>query len=140
MLEICKGVPAVFCFKDAYNKDVTGIRDPVQTRAIHGEERALLTCDQDRIKDGYLFTTSSPCEMCAKNAKEHRIDTIYYIEPYPGISQTHICDSGDMDNRAKYQLFEGAIGRAYTQLYSPLMPLKDELKLRGIDSFKRKQL
>ena len=34
-------------------------------------------------------------------------------------------------------MFEGAIGRAYNQLYTPIMPYKDELKLRGFpDDFK----
>jgi hypothetical protein len=99
---------------------------------MHGEEKALLLCDQERVKGGYLFTTSSPCVMCSKNAKEHQISKIFYIEPYPGISQSHVCNSGANDNRAQYVLFEGAIGRAYTQLYTPVMPYKDELKVRGI--------
>lgn len=130
------GLPASYCFKDAYF-EITGDRNQVHTRALHGEEKALLLCDQEAIKGGYLFTTSSPCELCSKNAKEHKIKAIYYIEPYPGISQDHICDSGDMDNRARYQLFEGAIGRAYTQLFTPLMPYKDELELRGINKFRK---
>ena len=70
--------------------------------------------------------------MCAKNAKEHQIKKIYYIEPYPGISQSHVCNSGSPDNRAQYELFEGAIGRAYTQLYTPIIPYKDELEMRGV--------
>lgn len=98
---------------------------------MHGEEKALLQGRTPKIEGGCLFTTSSPCEMCAKNAKEHRISKIYYIEPYPGISQRHVCNSGSQNNRAQYILFEGAIGRAYTQLYTPILPYKDELLLRG---------
>lgn len=124
------GLPVAYCFKDAY-QTITDERNQVHTRSMHGEEKALLYCNQELIKGGYLFTTSSPCELCSKNAKEHFIKTIYYIEPYPGISQSHICDSGDEDNQAKYELFQGAIGRAYTQLFTPLMPYKDELALRG---------
>ncbi|MFT4142884.1 MAG: hypothetical protein QM644_00405 [Mobilitalea sp.] len=133
--EILRGLPASYCFKDAYC-EIVGDKNQVHTRAMHGEEKALLICDQKAIQNGYLFTTSSPCELCAKNAKEHRIKVIYYIEPYPGISQSHICDSGDISNRAQYRLFEGAIGRAYTQLFTPVMPYKDELELRGINEFK----
>lgn len=103
----------------------------MSARAMHGEEKALLQGRTPKIKGGCLFTTSSPCEMCAKNAKEHQISKIYYIEPYPGISQRHVCNSGDPNNRAQYILFEGAIGRAYTQLYTPILPYKDELSLRG---------
>lgn len=127
---LLNGLPASFCFKDI-NAKVSGSKNPMDARSMHGEEKALLQCDQQRVIGGYLFTTSSPCEMCAKNAKEHKIKKIYYIEPYPGISQKHICNSGKKDNRAEYVLFEGAIGRAYTQLYTPIIPYKDELELRG---------
>ena len=124
------GLPASFCFK-TLNEKVTGEKNPMSARAMHGEEKALLQGRTPKIKGGCLFTTSSPCEMCAKNAKEHQISKIYYIEPYPGISQRHVCNSGDPHNRAQYILFEGAIGRAYTQLYTPILPYKDELSLRG---------
>lgn len=125
------GLPACFCFKDL-NGAHTGERNPMEARSMHGEERALMLCDKKRAKGGYLFTTSSPCLMCAKNAKEHEIKKIYYIEPYPGISQSHVCNSGKEENRAQYELFEGAIGRAYNQLYTPIIPYKDELEVRGI--------
>lgn len=132
------GLPACYCFKDMHER-LTGSKNPMNARSMHGEEKALLLCDQQRVIGGFLFTTSSPCEMCAKNAKEHRISKIYYIEPYPGISQKHTCNSGESDNRAEYVLFEGAIGRAYTQLYTPILPYKDELELRGFpESFVRK--
>lgn len=127
---VLHGLPGSFCFK-SLNEDVTNEKNPMNARAMHGEEKALLQCNKERAIGGYLFTTSSPCEMCAKNAKEHRISLIYYIEPYPGISQNHVCNSGREDNRAQYVLFEGAIGRAYTQLYMPVLPYKDELTLRG---------
>lgn len=136
--DVLMGLPAAFCFKD-FQKSVTGENNPMAARAMHGEEKALLTCDQQRVRGGYLFTTSSPCEMCAKNAKEHHIKKIYFIEPYPGISQTHICDSGNENNRATYEFFEGAIGRAYTQLYTPVIPYKDELELRGLQDFKNSE-
>lgn len=136
LIDAFRGLPVAYCFKDAY-QEITGERNQVHTRSMHGEEKALLYCNQELIKGGYLFTTSSPCELCSKNAKEHFIKIIYYIEPYPGISQSHICDSGDEENQAKYELFQGAIGRAYTQLFTPLMPYKDELALRGFpDSFR----
>ncbi len=134
--EILAGLPFSYCFKDEY-QGVSGDRNQMNSRAMHGEEKALLTCDQKAVQGGYLFTTSSPCVMCAKNAKQHFIKYIYYIEPYPGIAQSHNCNSGDENNRAEYVLFEGAIGRAYTQLFTPIMPYKDELKLRGIDQMKR---
>jgi len=136
--QLC-GLPASFCFKDIHYR-ITGDKNPMDARSMHGEEKALSNCDQQRVKGGFLFTTSSPCEMCAKNAKNHQIKKIYYIEPYPGISQKHCCNSGVEDNRAQYVLYEGAIGRAYTQLYTPILPYKDELYLRGFpESFKKSE-
>ena len=98
---------------------------------MHGEEKALATCGKE-CENGFLFTTSSPCEMCSKNAKNHKIKCIYYIEPYPGISEDQYSRSGDKENVAKHILFTGAIGRAYTQMYTPIMPHKDILRCMGI--------
>ena len=59
---------------------------------------------------------------------------IYYIETYPGIAQSHVNSSGPKEGRAEFILYKGAIGVAYTKLYSPILPIKDELELRGIES------
>ena len=120
------GLPMAFCFKDIY-QDIIKQRDQIYTRALHGEERALSMCGNERAKGGYLFTTSSPCELCAKKAKEANISKIYYIEQYPGISHTHVIDVGDQSMRARYEFFVGAVGGAYVKLYTPIIPYKDEL-------------
>lgn len=125
-----KGLPFAFCFKDIY-QDILGQKDQIYTRALHGEERALAMCGNERAKGGYLFTTSSPCELCAKKIKEAGIKKIYYIEQYKGISQEHIINIGK--NRAEFILFTGAIGEAYIKLYTPLISYKDELKAVGYD-------
>lgn len=119
--EFC-GLPMRYCFKDI-NSD---IREPMKSRAMHGEEKALAMCGSE-CEGGFLFTTSSPCEMCAKNAKNHKIKRIYYIEPYPALSEKQYSHSGDKENRAEHILFTGAVGRAYTQMYTPLMQCKDIL-------------
>lgn len=78
--------------------------------------------------------------MCSKNAKNHQIKRIYYIELYPGISETQYSDSGDKSNRAEHILFTGAVGRAYMQMYTPIMPQKDILESLGIyDWFMKKE-
>ena len=121
------GLSLRYCFKDIH----IGSKNPMRSRAMHAEEKALADV-ADRCKNGYLFTTSSPCEMCSKNAKNHRIKKIYYIESYPGISESQYTQSGIADNRAEHILFTGAIGRAYSQMYTPIMPHKDILSLLGI--------
>lgn len=125
-----KGLPMAFCFKDIY-QDLIKQRDQIYTRALHGEERALAACGNTKAKGGNLFTTSSPCELCAKRAKEAGISIIYYIEQYPGISRDHIISIGPKETRAKYVPFVGAVGLAYTKLYTPLIPYKDELAAVG---------
>lgn len=63
------GLPMRYCFKDVH---LNYQKNPMRSRAMHAEEKALANCG-DKCQDGYLFTTSSPCEMCTKNAKNHKI-------------------------------------------------------------------
>lgn len=123
-----KGLPLAFCFKDIHQSMIKQ-RDQIYTRALHGEERALVSCDSERAKGGCLFTTSSPCELCAKKAKDAKIKKIYYIEQYPGISRSHIINFGHRSRWASYELFVGAVGSAYVKLYTPILPYKDELAI-----------
>lgn len=121
------GLPWRYCFKDVH----LDIKQPMRSRAMHAEEKALANVHENAV-NGCLFTTSSPCEMCTKNAKNHRIKKIFYIEPYPGISENQYSKSGDPNNYAEHILFTGAIGRAYTQMYNPIMPHKDVLEALGL--------
>lgn len=123
---IKNGKCASFCFKDIYN-DVKGTKNQVHTRALHAEETAFLNLEgigNERAKGGCLFTTSSPCELCSKKARYMNIAKIYYVEPYPDIALSHVLHIGL--NKPEFILFTGAVGRAYTQLYTPLMAQKDE--------------
>ena len=124
------GLPYAFCFKDIY-QEIIQQKDQIYTRAMHGEERALVMCGNERLKGGYLFTTSSPCELCAKKIKEAGIKKIYYIQQYKGISRSHIIQVGEQ--RTEFILFTGAIGLAYVNFYTPMMPYKDEMKAMGYD-------
>lgn len=124
-----KGRNVSYCFKDLKN-EIDEEKNQVHTRALHAEENAFLQIVKyggQGIRGGKLFTTSSPCELCAKKAYQLGIMEVYYLDPYPGISEDHIFQSGI--NRPKLTMFSGAIGRAYHQLYEPIMPPKDELKM-----------
>lgn len=127
-----------YCFKDIYSemkkmKKKDGEKEiieknPVHTRSLHAEENAFLqVCKYGGIslEGGFLFTTASPCELCAKKAYQLGIEEIYYIDPYPGVSENHILECGV--RRPKMILFDGVIGRAYTQLYMQIIPYKDEI-------------
>lgn len=116
-----------YCFKSEY-KDMTGKDNQVHTRALHAEENAFLQISKYGgmpINGGYLFSTASPCELCAKKSVQLGIKKIYYIAPYPGIANPHIINGGI--HRPGMEIFIGAIGRAFHNLYSPVLPYKDEL-------------
>lgn len=117
-----------YCFKSEYN----GLKqndNQVHTRSLHAEENAFLQISKyggRGIEGGNLFTTASPCELCAKKAYQLGVKNIYYIDPYPGIAMSHIIMGGI--NNPNLIIFSGAIGRAFHRLYAPVVPYKDELK------------
>lgn len=124
------GLNLSYCFKDIYTSSKEKQRyNQVHTRSLHAEENAFLQLAKygtQGIKGGKLFTTASCCELCSKKAYQLGITEIYYIDSYPGISRMHILESGV--NRPKMLLFKGAIGRAYVNLFTPFLPLKDEIE------------
>jgi deoxycytidylate deaminase len=118
-----------YCFKDVYN-EVEAEKNQVHTRSLHAEENAFLQITKyggEGIKGGVLFTTASPCELCSKKAYQLGISKIYYIDPYPGISNDHILKIGNTS--PELILFSGAIGAAYQKMYQPIMSYKDELQV-----------
>ncbi|TAP37149.1 hypothetical protein EYR97_06580 [Alteromonas sp. KUL42] len=118
-----------YCFKDVQN-ELEGEKNQVHTRSLHAEENAFLQLSKyggQQLKGGYLFTTASPCELCAKKAFQLGITKIFYIDPYPGIATTHILAYGK--NPPQLHLFRGALGSAFHKLYQPMMPYKDELEM-----------
>ena len=123
------GLSHPFCFKDLYTIQKDGQKNQVHTRSLHAEENAFLQLAKygdEGIIGGKLFTTASCCELCAKKAYQLGIRDIYYIDSYPGISLRHIFMAGT--KCPSLHLFKGAVGRAYQQLYTPFMPIKDEIE------------
>lgn len=118
-----------FCFKSEYNA-IKNDKNQVHTRSLHAEENAFLQVSKDGgagVEGGYLFTTASPCELCAKKAYQLGMKKIFYIDPYPGISMDHILGAGHLEQQPEMVLFKGAIGRAFHNLYTPIASYKDEL-------------
>ena len=129
-----KGIPLAYCFKDLYTS-LKGEKNQVHTRSLHAEENAFLQLAKygsEGIDGGFLFTTASPCELCAKKAYQLGITKVFYIDIYPGISAAHIFNAGE--RKIDLIPFRGAIGRAYEALYTPFFPLKDEIEyLTGVE-------
>ena len=116
-----------FCFKSVYNK-LKNDKNQVHTRSLHAEENAFLQVAKyggEGIKNGTLYSTASPCELCSKKAYQLGINRVVYIDPYPGIAQKQILLAGKIP--PKLELFKGAIGSAYHRIYEPILAYKDEL-------------
>ena len=123
-----KGRNLAYCFKSIQNT-IDGEKNQVHTRSLHAEENAFLQLAKYGgvgIEGGKLFTSASPCELCAKKAYQLGIKEIVFIDPYPGLAIQHIIKIGL--NPPSLIQFRGAVGKAYHQLYEPLMPYKDELE------------
>jgi len=123
-----KGLPDSFCFKQIKN-NIDGNKNQVYTRSLHAEENAFLQLAKygnTEIIDGQLFTTASPCFLCAKKAYQLGIRRVVYIEAYPDISNDQIFACGFKETEIIH--FRGAIGLAYQKLYEPMFSYKDELK------------
>jgi dCMP deaminase len=129
-----EGLHCAYCFKAVQNSIIEG-KNQVHTRSLHAEENAMLQLAKyggQGIKGGYLFTTASPCELCAKKAYQLGIKKIYYIDTYKSISEEHVLDSGI--HKPNLEQFRGAIGKSYHRFYEPFMPFKDEISIRiGIE-------
>jgi deoxycytidylate deaminase/dephospho-CoA kinase len=127
--EIFKGRNLSYCFKDIHNSlDDDKKGNQVHTRALHAEENAFLQLAKYGgvgVQGGKLYTTASPCELCAKKAYQLEVAEIIFIDPYPGIAQEHIINIG---NKPPMLIqFRGAIGKSYHRLYEQIIPMKDEL-------------
>lgn len=129
-LSSLKGRLCSYCFKDEYEQ-ITLQKNQVHTRSLHAEENAFLQIvkyDGEGIQGGKLFTSASSCVLCSKKAFQLGIKDIFYIDPYPDIATSHILSFGkDKTKCPKCHLFYGAIGRAYTCLYTQRIAIKDEL-------------
>ncbi|MFJ5372950.1 anti-phage dCTP deaminase [Pectobacterium versatile] len=120
-----------YCFKTLKNS-VDLDKNQVHTRALHAEENAFLQISKYGgmgIEGGKLYTTASPCELCAKKAYQLGIKDIVFIDPYPGIAISHILNIGS--TKPNLVQFRGAIGRSYHKIYEQIMPYKDELDFLG---------
>lgn len=122
-----------YCFKYIKN-EADGKYNQVHTRSLHAEENAFLQIAKNGgmgVAGGKLYTTASPCELCAKKAYQLGIAEIIYIDPYPGIAQDHIISIGN--NPPNLTQFMGAVGKGYHQLYEPILPYKDALEYLASD-------
>lgn len=96
-------------------------------RALHAEENALLQSAKVGglgVTGGRIYTTSFPCELCAKKIYQSGIEEVIYVEPYPGsISQDVIFKDGI--RRVTLTQFEGVKSHSYFRLYKASVDKKE---------------
>jgi len=131
-----KELDVPFCFKDELyslekNTASHASKKNEFTRSLHAEERAFLSIKEHshHLKNCTLFTTDSPCTLCAKKAYHMGVNRIVFIEEYPGITNIQTLKSGIRKNEISIEQFEGAAGEAYDKLFSSIMPEKDYLNI-----------
>lgn len=100
-------------------------------RALHAEENALLQSSKIGgvgVSGGIIFTTSFPCELCAKKIYQSGIVEIVYTEPYPeSISQNVILKDGI--KKIKLTQFEGVKSHSYFRLYKSNVDKKEMIEM-----------
>lgn len=85
-------------------------------RAIHAEERAILQTAKfggQSLENTTLYTTTFPCQLCAKKIVEVGISRIIYVDPYPyRASYDLLCDA-----EVDIVKFEGVKSKKFDNLY-----------------------
>ena len=108
-------------------KEELGIKRLEYCRALHAEENALLQLAKVGgmpVKGGTIYTTTYPCELCAKKLYQTGIKTIYYTEPYP----ESISDEVFLEDGSSYiarRPFEGVKSYSFYRLFKPIFDKKD---------------
>ena len=128
--EKLKGLPCSYCFKTLENR-FSGEKNQVFTRSLHAEENAMLQLVKyggESLRNGIIYVTASPCELCSKKLYQIGVRRIVYIDAYPGIAMKHIISCGAQ--RPELVRYEGAYGATYFKLYSPFISYKDEMSIR----------
>lgn len=96
-------------------------------RALHAEENAILQnaiLGGIGIKGGNIYTTTFPCELCAKKIYQSGIRKVFYTEPYPeSISEDVFFKDGS--NIVELAQFEGVKSHSYYRLFKASVDKKE---------------
>lgn len=96
-------------------------------RALHAEENALLQVASRGgvgVNGGTIYTTTFPCELCAKKIYQSGIKKIFYTESYPNsISEDVFLKDGI--NKIDTKQFEGIKSFSYFRLFKPHLDRKE---------------
>lgn len=96
-------------------------------RALHAEENAILQVATNGgigIKGGTIYTTTFPCELCAKKIYQSGLNRIVYTEPYPNSISENIFLKDGIRN-IKVEQFEGVKSASYYRLFKSTIDKKE---------------
>ncbi|MFY3740431.1 MAG: cytidine deaminase [Candidatus Nitrosomirales archaeon] len=114
------------------------------SRTVHAEMAALMTAVRlgESAKGFTLYTTTFPCDNCAKHIVAAGIKDVVYIEPYPKSLTTELYpDSIEIEERATnkvlFRPFIGISPRRYMDLFDMNHPMSPkERKDKAGDAIK----
>lgn len=96
-------------------------------RALHAEENAILQSSiigGIGIEGSTIYTTTFPCELCAKKIYQSRIKKVIFTEPYPeSISEDVFFKDGS--HFVELEQFEGVKSYSYYRLYKSTVDKKE---------------
>ena len=115
-------------------KKKLGVKRLEFARALHAEENAILqvaTYGGMGIQGGTIYTTTFPCELCAKKIYQSGINRVVFTEPYPdSISQNVFLKDGV--RRVSIEQFEGVKSNSYYKLFKSPLDRKDMQKINDV--------
>jgi deoxycytidylate deaminase len=100
-------------------------------RALHAEENAIIQTAKIGgmgLRNTTIYTTTFPCELCAKKIYQAGISRIIYSEPYPeALSEDVFLNDGI--RKIEIEPFEGVKSHSYYRLFRPSINRKDYQKI-----------
>ena len=85
-------------------------------RSLHAEENAILQTAHlggAPLKDSILFSTTFPCNLCAKQIIAVGIKKVVYIDPYPMLQAKKMLSEASIET----EKFEGVTSQAFYKIY-----------------------
>jgi deoxycytidylate deaminase len=103
-------------------------------RALHAEENAILQSSiigGMGVSGGTIYTSTFPCELCAKKIYQADIKKVVYTEPYPrSISKDVFFQDGP--RMIELKQFEGVKSQSYFRLYKATIDKKEFQALQSL--------
>ena len=128
--KLCKNISADLKGKEEELRNLSeclSVKKLEYCRALHAEENAILQSSiigGIGIEGATIYTTTFPCELCAKKIYQARIKKVVFTEPYPdSISEDVFFKDGS--HSIELVQFEGVKSYSYFKLYKPSVNKKE---------------